>query len=84
MGIFVFRAQDLADVAETVKDSFDDLMGVSPLWFSVEKDEDPGAGSHSNKRGGAGYEMFGDWRVEESLLDAFENQPQARSDKQVR
>lgn len=82
---FVFHAKDLADVAETVKNSFDDLTGVSPLWFSVEKDEDAGAGGHSlgSKHGGAGYEMFGDWRVEESLLDVFENQPQAGSDKQV-
>eukprot|EP00752_Nemacystus_decipiens_P006453 g5812.t1 len=79
-----FEYQDLADVAETVKTRFDDLTGVSPLWFSVEKDEDAGAGGHSlgSKRGGAGYEMFGDWRVEESLLDVFENESQAGSDKQ--
>lgn len=75
----------MAEVAETVKNAFDDLTGVSPLWFSVEKNEDAGAGSRSlgSKRGGEGYEMFGDWRVEESLVDVFENQPQAGSDKQV-
>lgn len=80
-----FRAKDLADVAETVKNAFDNLTGVSPLWFSVEKDEDTGAGRHStgSKRGGGGYEMFGDWRVEESLVDVFENHPQPGSDKQV-
>lgn len=78
-------AKDLADVAETVKTAFDDLTGVSPLWFSVEKDEEAGAGSHSlsSKCGGGGYEMFGDWRVEESLVDVFEDLPQAGSDKQV-
>ena len=81
----VFRAKDLADVAETVKTVFDDLTGVSPLWFSVEEDKDAGAGrnSHGGERGGGGYEMFGDWRVEESLVDVFENFPQAGSDKQV-
>lgn len=68
-----------------MKDTFDELTWVSPLWFSVEKDEDAGAGNYSlgGKRGGGGYEMFGDWRVEESLVDAFENQTQAGSDKQV-
>lgn len=85
-----FEYQDLADVAETVKSAFDDLTGVSPLWFSVEKDGgDMGRNSFARKRGdgrsggGGNYVMFGDWRVEESLVDVFENQPQAQSDKQV-
>lgn len=85
-----FEYQDLANVAETVKGAFDDLTGVSPLWFSVEKDGgDMGRNSFSRKRGdgriggGGNYVMFGDWRVEESLVDVFENQPQAQSDKQV-
>lgn len=88
-----FEYQDLADVAKTVKNAFDDLTGVSPLWFSVEKDAggDTRRRPCGGKRGGgrtgrgdvAGYEMFGDWRVEESLVDVFENQPQVRSDKQV-
>eukprot|EP00903_Cladosiphon_okamuranus_P008772 g8403.t1 len=79
-----FEYQDLADLAVTVKTTFDDLTGVSPLWFSVEKDQDAEAGSHSlsSKCGGGGYEMFGDWRVEESLVDVFEDLPQAGSDKQ--
>lgn len=83
--LFVFRAKDLANVAETVKNTFDNLTGVSPLWFSVEKGEDAGSGGHplGGKRGGGGYEMFGDWRVEESLVDVFENHPKAGSDKQV-
>lgn len=88
-----FEYQDLADVAKTIKNAFDELTGVSPLWFSVEQDAGGGTRRHSvgGKRGGrhsgcgdgGGYEMFGDWRVEESLVDAFENQPQAGSDKQV-
>lgn len=62
--------------------SFDELTGVSPLWFSVEKDEGAGGEGHSLGNG-RGYEMFGDWRVEESLVDVFEDQTQARSHKQV-
>lgn len=65
-----------------MKNSFDELTGVSPLWFSVEKDEGAGVDHHSLGTG-RGYEMFGDWRIEESLVDVFEDQIRARSHKEV-
>lgn len=81
-----FEYQDVADVADNVKNAFDDLTGVSPLWFSVENDGGAGTGGRSfggKRDGGGGREMFGDWVVEESLVDAFEKESPAGSDKQV-
>lgn len=81
-----FEYQDVADVADNVKNAFDDLTGVSPLWFSVENDGGDGTGGRSfgGKRDGrSGREMFGDWVVEDSLIDVFEKESPAGSDKQV-
>lgn len=81
-----FEYQDVADVANNVQNTFEDLTGVSPLWFSVENDEGAGTAGRSfrgKRDGGRGCEMFGDWVVEDSLVDVFESEPPAGSDKQV-
>lgn len=81
-----FEYQDVADFADNVKNAFDELTGVSPLWFSVENDEGAGTRGRSfggKRDGGGGCERFGDWVVGESLVDVFEDEPPAGSDGQV-
>lgn len=80
-----FEYKELADVAKKMERIFDDLTGVSPLWFGVEGDETSGSNSFGKGGQRGGNIMFGDWQLDESMLEVFENQIEpTRSNKQVR
>lgn len=79
-----FEFVELAASAKKVEHAFEDLTVVSPYWFAVEGDE-VGMGQSTGTGGRRGGSvMFGDWRVDESLVEVFENQSESNvSDKQV-
>lgn len=80
-----FEYNELANVAKKVERVFDDLTGVSPLWFGGEGDEANGGNSFGKGGQRAGNIMFGDWRLDGSILGVFENQIEpTRSNTQVR
>lgn len=78
-----FEYGDLAGATKQLERKFDDLTGISPLWLSVDGDE-PGVPNFSGKGRRGGRAMFGDWQLDDSLVEAFENQTDAtQHDKQV-
>lgn len=80
-----FEYSEVADATKKVEKTFEDLTGVSPLWFGLEGDEE-GGGDFFGKDPRQGNVMFGDWPLDESLLDVFEDQSdtsRSRSEKQV-
>lgn len=80
----VFEYTELAQGAKQLEYTFDDLRGVSSLWFGVDGDEGVAGNSFGGKAGKKGAAMFGDWRLDESLVEEFEDEIEpSRSDKQV-
>lgn len=78
-----FEYRELADATSRLENTFGDLTSVSRLWFSVEGEEAETLKSTEKSRRG-GQAMFGDWRIDESLVDVFENQTgSTRFGKQV-
>lgn len=81
----VFEYSELAEGSKKVEYTFDDLRGVSSLWFGDNGDDDVAGNSFGGKGGRKVAAIFGDWRLNESLVDEFEDEVEPkRSDKQVK
>lgn len=81
----VFEFDELAAGAKKLEQKFDDLRGVSSLWFGGDEDEGLSGNAFGRRAGRGGPAMFCDWRLDESMAEGFEDQIEAtRSDKQVR
>ena len=79
-----FEYQQLVDAVKDVEHKLHDLASISPLWFGVDGN-DVGAGKPLGKGRRSGRMMFGNWQLDDSLVDVFEDKvdSNAQSDKQV-
>lgn len=79
-----FEYRKLVDATKEVTHTFDHLAKISPLWFGIEHNEVGGRTSFSKEDRGDERMMFGDWRLDDPLVDVFEGESDlVRSGKQV-
>lgn len=80
-----FEYQELTDVTKEITRTFDHLIKISPLWLDIENNKVGCRTSFSREadRDG-GRMMFGDWRLDDPLVDVFEGESDTvRSERQV-